>query len=104
MLCLPYYACIFSSTKLVIKAEQDLTGTEGEGGRGWERGAGGGKWPKQCKTHFLYVYMYALDIYVFLYNQNLKLLCKFCIIYIKMGSKNKMTSKFRQLVNQGASK
>jgi hypothetical protein len=41
MLCLPYYACVFSSTKLVIKAEQDLPGTErgrgqreGEGGRG----------------------------------------------------------------------
>jgi hypothetical protein len=40
-LCLPYYACLFSSTKLVIKAEQDLPGIEvgrrervGEGGRG----------------------------------------------------------------------
>jgi hypothetical protein len=29
MLCLPYYACVFSSTKSVIKAEQDLPGTEG---------------------------------------------------------------------------
>jgi hypothetical protein len=29
MLCLPYYACVFSSTKLVIKAEQDLPGIEG---------------------------------------------------------------------------
>jgi hypothetical protein len=29
MLCLPYYACVFSSTKLVIKAEKDLPGTEG---------------------------------------------------------------------------
>jgi hypothetical protein len=28
MLCLPYHACVFSSTKLVIKAEQDLPGTE----------------------------------------------------------------------------
>jgi hypothetical protein len=28
-----YYACLFSSTKLVIKAEQDLPGTEGEEGR-----------------------------------------------------------------------
>jgi hypothetical protein len=27
-LCLPYYACLFSSTKLMIKAEQDLPGTE----------------------------------------------------------------------------
>jgi hypothetical protein len=40
MLCLPYYACVFSSTKLVIKAEQGLHGTErgrvekvGKGGR-----------------------------------------------------------------------
>jgi hypothetical protein len=31
-LCLPYYACVFLSTKLGIKAEQDLPGTEG--GRG----------------------------------------------------------------------
>jgi hypothetical protein len=31
MLCLPYYACVFSSTKLVIRAEQDLPGTEGRG-------------------------------------------------------------------------
>jgi hypothetical protein len=28
MLHLPYYAYIFSSTKLVIRAEQDLPGTE----------------------------------------------------------------------------
>jgi hypothetical protein len=28
MLCLPYYNCVFSSTKLVIRAEQDLPGTE----------------------------------------------------------------------------
>jgi hypothetical protein len=26
---LPYWACLFSSIKLVIKAEQDLPGTEG---------------------------------------------------------------------------
>jgi hypothetical protein len=31
-LCVPYYVCVFSSTKLVIKAEQDLPGTE------WGRG------------------------------------------------------------------
>jgi hypothetical protein len=36
MLCLPYYAYVISSTKLVIRAEQDLPGT---GGR---RGTGGG--------------------------------------------------------------
>jgi hypothetical protein len=39
MLCLPYYAYVFSSTKLVIRAEQDLPGTEGgreeEDGIGW---------------------------------------------------------------------
>jgi hypothetical protein len=28
-LCLPYSACLFSSTKLAIKAEQDVPGTEG---------------------------------------------------------------------------
>jgi hypothetical protein len=28
MVCRPYYACVFSSTKLVIRAEQDLPGTE----------------------------------------------------------------------------
>jgi hypothetical protein len=40
-LCLPYYACVFSSTKLKISAEQVLPGSEGglgaEGG-GWWRG------------------------------------------------------------------
>jgi hypothetical protein len=37
MLCLPYYACVISSTKLVIREEQDLPGTEGvRGGRGGE--------------------------------------------------------------------
>jgi hypothetical protein len=35
MLCLPYYAYVFSSTKLEIKAEQFLPGSEGEkGGKG----------------------------------------------------------------------
>jgi hypothetical protein len=39
MLFLPYYACVISSIKLVIRAEQDLPGNErgslagGEGGR-----------------------------------------------------------------------
>jgi hypothetical protein len=28
-----FLSCIFSSTKLVIKAEQDLPGTEGEKGK-----------------------------------------------------------------------
>jgi hypothetical protein len=31
---------VFSSRKLVIKAEQDLPGTEAGRGRGWERGEG----------------------------------------------------------------
>jgi hypothetical protein len=38
-LCLPYYAYVFSSTKLEIKAEQVLPGSEGE--RGKEGGARG---------------------------------------------------------------
>jgi hypothetical protein len=41
MRCLPYYAYVFSSTKLVIRAEQDLPGTEaGREGQGGEGGAG----------------------------------------------------------------
>jgi hypothetical protein len=40
MLCLPYYAYVFSSTKLVIRAEQDLPGTAGGREIGWGRGAG----------------------------------------------------------------
>jgi hypothetical protein len=38
-LCLPYCACLFSLTKLMIKSEQDLPGTEG--GRGERMGEGG---------------------------------------------------------------
>jgi hypothetical protein len=37
-LCLPYYAYVFSSTKLEIRAEQVLPGSEG-----WREGDGGGK-------------------------------------------------------------
>jgi hypothetical protein len=33
MLSLPYYAYVFSSMKLEIRAEQVLPGSEGEGGR-----------------------------------------------------------------------
>jgi hypothetical protein len=40
MLCFPYYAYVFSSTKSVIRVEQDLPETEwggrGEGGQGGE--------------------------------------------------------------------
>jgi hypothetical protein len=34
MLCLPYYAYVFSSTKLEIRADQILLGSKGGGGRG----------------------------------------------------------------------
>jgi hypothetical protein len=54
MLCLSYYAYVFSSTKLVIKIEQDLPGTEG-GERGGGRttwGAGkGGEMTQTMYTH-----------------------------------------------------
>jgi hypothetical protein len=38
MFCLPYYTYVFSSTKLEIRAEQVLPGSEG--GRGGEGGSG----------------------------------------------------------------
>jgi hypothetical protein len=38
MLCLPYYAYVFSSTKLEIRPEQVLPGSEG--GEGEKEGAG----------------------------------------------------------------
>jgi hypothetical protein len=40
MLCLPYYAYVFSSTKLEIRAEQFLPG-RGGGGRKRGKGSGG---------------------------------------------------------------
>jgi hypothetical protein len=41
MLCLPYYVCLFSLTKPVIKAVQDLPGTEeGRGERVGEEDRG----------------------------------------------------------------
>jgi hypothetical protein len=40
MLCLPYYAYVFSSRKLEIRGEQVLPGSEGEGGRVCRRGTG----------------------------------------------------------------
>jgi hypothetical protein len=51
MLCLPYYAYVFSSTKLGIRTEQVLPGScGGEGGRRWERVAGGRNDPNNVRT------------------------------------------------------
>jgi hypothetical protein len=51
MLCLPYYAYVFASTKLVIRAEQDLPGSEGRrGGEGGGMGAGGRNDPNNVCT------------------------------------------------------
>jgi hypothetical protein len=52
MLCLPYYAYVFSSTKLVIRAEQDLPGTEGGKGRG---DGGGGEGGEMTQTMYVHV-------------------------------------------------
>jgi hypothetical protein len=40
MLCLSYYAYVFSSTKLEIRAEQVLPGSEGWGKEGEDGGQG----------------------------------------------------------------
>jgi hypothetical protein len=51
-LCLPYYAYVISSTKLIIRAEQDLSGTEdGKGGSG----GGGGHGGKMIQTMYAHV-------------------------------------------------
>jgi hypothetical protein len=51
MLCLPYYAYVFSSTKSVIGAEPDLPGTKwGKKGR-VGRGAGGRNDPNNYYAH-----------------------------------------------------
>jgi hypothetical protein len=50
MLCLPYYVYVFSSTKLEIRAEQILPGSEGVWGRVWEREAGWRNDPKNVCT------------------------------------------------------
>jgi hypothetical protein len=47
MLCFPYYAYVFSSTKLVIRTEQDLPGSE-VGRWGENRGGGHGREMTQC--------------------------------------------------------
>jgi hypothetical protein len=43
MSCLPYYAYVFSSTKLEIRAEQFCLEVSGEGERVGEGGEGGGR-------------------------------------------------------------
>jgi hypothetical protein len=48
MLCLPYYACAFFSSKLVIRAEQDLPGTEWGSGEKVGRGQGGEMTQTMC--------------------------------------------------------
>jgi hypothetical protein len=48
MLCLSYYAYVFSSAKLEIRAEQVLPGREGAGEERMEPGSRGEKRPKQC--------------------------------------------------------
>jgi hypothetical protein len=51
MLCLSYYAHVFSSTKSVIRAEWDLPGTAcGGGGRG-EGGEQGGEMTQTMYAH-----------------------------------------------------
>jgi hypothetical protein len=52
MLCLPYYVYVFSSTKLVIRAEQDLPGTEG---RRREEGRGGRQDGEMTQTIYAHV-------------------------------------------------
>jgi hypothetical protein len=53
MLCLPYYAYVFSSTKLEIRAEQVLPGSQwggDEGEREWGKGVGGRNNPNNVRT------------------------------------------------------
>jgi hypothetical protein len=49
MLCLSYYAYVFSSTKLEKRAEQVLPGSKGDGGKG--AGAGGRNGPNNVCTY-----------------------------------------------------
>jgi hypothetical protein len=50
MLCLSYYAYVFSSTKLEIRAEQFLPGSEEGRGKRWGWGAGGRNDPNKVCT------------------------------------------------------
>jgi hypothetical protein len=51
-LCVPYYAYVFSSTKLEIRAEKDLPGIDGGGG---EKGEGGGQCGEMTQTMYAHV-------------------------------------------------
>jgi hypothetical protein len=51
MLCLPYYAYVFSSTKSVIRAERDLPGTEGGEGKNSGGGRQGGEMTETMYAH-----------------------------------------------------
>jgi hypothetical protein len=50
MLCLSYYAYVLSSTKSVIRAEQDLPETEDERGRRVREGIGWRNDPNNVRT------------------------------------------------------
>jgi hypothetical protein len=50
MLCLPYYAYVFSSTKLEIRAEQVLSGSKGGRGKRLREGSRGRNDPKNVHT------------------------------------------------------
>jgi hypothetical protein len=52
MLCLPYYAYVFSSTKLEIRVEQVLPGSEGGE---VEEGGGEGQEEETIQTMYAYV-------------------------------------------------
>jgi hypothetical protein len=51
MPCLPYYAYVFASTKLEIRAEQVLPGSEGV----WGEGGGGGQGLEIIQTMYAHV-------------------------------------------------
>jgi hypothetical protein len=50
-LCLPYYAYVFSPTKLEIRAEQVLPGSEGGSGEEGGRGRQGGEMTQTMYAH-----------------------------------------------------
>jgi hypothetical protein len=50
MLCLPYYAYVFSSTKLEIRAKHVLPASKGGKGESWRRRTGGRNNPNNVCT------------------------------------------------------